>query len=919
VSTPFLKTKLYIPPIPSDPSTGLRARLVSRPHLVERLDEGFRRGCKLTLVSAPAGYGKTTLLSEWVANCEWPVAWVSLDEGDNDPVRFWTYFVAALQTVRADIGEVALVTFQSPQPPPIESILTAVLNQIAEVPNPFALVLDEYHTIRVQPIHGALAFLIEHLPPQMHLVIATRADPPLPIARLRGRGQLTELYQSDLRFTSEEATKLLNEIMRLSLSAADVAALEERTEGWIAGLQMAAISMQGRDDPTAFIRAFTGSHRYILDYLGEEVLQQQTASARGFLLQTCILDRLTGSLCDAVVGIGELADLQTDKPPIRSFADGPDELRTGSHAMLEDLERSHLFIVPLDDERRWYRYHNLFADLLRQRLQQTQPDQLPILHLRASAWYEENGLAAEAVGHALAAKDLDRVEQLVAERALTMIYHGELATLTGWLEALPTKTVRSRPWLCVAYAWVLVYAGQPGRIEPVLQDAEEALEDYDEPVGRQRIAGHIATIRARTLTQKREFSRAAALTREALEHLPEEDLMVRSLTTGLAGVALRMSGDLVAAVQATTEAIALARAADANSIAVDCLCDLVRLQRTRGQLRKAATTCHDALRLAGGPIGPRGWSSPIIGQASGCLSLILREWNDLEAALYYARDGLKVCRRWGQISYLSLAYRAVAKTLQAIGDASGALDAIQQARQVATDLPSPIIALVTAWEMQMRLAQGDTAAAWRWAQKSGLSVDDELEFHRYEEYHTLALALIAQGELGEALVLLARLLEMAEAASAVGLAIEVLVLQAIALQAKGQVDQALTTLKRALSLAEPEGYVRTFVDEGEPMARLLRRALSQGIAPNYVARLLAAFDRAVEPTLTVAQPLVEPLSERELEVLRLIVVGLSNPEIARELVIAVSTVKSHVNHIYGKLGVESRTRAVARAQELNLL
>jgi LuxR family maltose regulon positive regulatory protein len=431
------------------------------------------------------------------------------------------------------------------------------------------------------------------------------------------------------------------------------------------------------------------------------------------------------------------------------------------------------------------------------------------------------------------------------------------------------------------------------------------------------------------LTRKRDFSRAIALTREALEHLPEEDLVVRSLATGAAGVALRMSGDLVAAVQATTEAIALAQAADANSIAVDCLCDLARLQRTQGQLRKAAATCHDALRLAGGPIEPRGGSLPITGQASGCLSLILREWNDLETALQYARDGLQVCRRWGQRSYLMAAYRAMAKTLQAMGDAGGALDAIQQARQIATSLPSPIIALMTADEIQIRLTQGDTAAARRWVQASGLRVGDELEFHRYDEYRTYAQTLIAQGELDDALVLLARLLEMAVTASAMGLVIEVLVLEAIALQAKGTADQAVTTLVRALSLAEPEGYVRTFVDEGEPMARLLSQilvaqrkghpALPQDIALNYIARLLAVFGETAEPTLVVAQPLVEPLSERELEVLCLIVAGLSNPEIAEELVIAVSTVKSHVNHIYGKLGVESRTQAVARARELELL
>ena len=682
----LLRTKLYVPP--------LRPNLVSRPRLIRRLNEGLRLGRKLTLLSAPAGFGKTTLLSEWVADCQRlkpqvRIAWVSLDKGDNDPTRFWVHFAAALQTIHPGVGQAAQAAVESPQPPPLESVLTALINEIAALPVPpsrgsrrgWALVLDDYHLIEAPPIHEALAFLLDHLPPQMHLILSSRADPPLFLSRLRGRGQLSELRTADLRFTPDEAAAFLNQAMGLGLSSQDVAALEARTEGWIVGLQMVALSMEGRRRAQAgslseFVKSFTGSHRYVVDYLTDEVLSQQPESVQAFLRQTAILDRLSGPLCDAVTGQGN------------------------GREMLEQLDAANLFIVPLDEERQWYRYHHLFADLLRQRLQQTQPGVVPELHRRASAWHEGNGLVTEAVRHALLGSDFDRVGQLVARRALTMIYHGELGTLLGWLEAIPHHVVRSRPWLCVAYAWVLGCAGRPGSIEPLLQGVEDAWADLDDRVERQRLAGHIAAIRAYATAQKRDLARAIDLTREALEHLPENDLMVRSFTMAVAGNLLRMSGDLVAATQAITEAIVLAQAAGANYIAVDARCDLVKIQIARGQLHQAAATCGDVLRLAGGPIGRGAWPLPIIGQASAWLSLVLREWNDLEGALHHARDGLAVCRRWGQAAYLGFAYLAVAKTLQAMGDAIGALDAVRQGEEVLAGLPPSVIALVTAWEVQ---------------------------------------------------------------------------------------------------------------------------------------------------------------------------------------------------------------------------
>ncbi len=836
------------------------------------------------------------------------VAWLSLDEGDNDPARFLAYFVAALQTVEADIGEASLAMLRSSQPPYIEAILTTLINEIAVAPDGFAPVLDDYYVIEAQPIHDALAFLLDHLPPQMHLVIASRSDPPLPLSRLRGRGQLTELRTADLRFTPDEAAALLNEVMGLDLSAEDVAALEARTEGWIVGLQMAALSMQGRgkEHIAGFIAAFTGSHRYILDYLTDEVLLQQPESVQTFLLQTAILDRLTGSLCDAVTGQGN----------------GSAELTPGGQEMLEQLDAANLFIVPLDDERQWYRYHHLFADLLRKRLSTTQPDLLSALHRQASEWYEKSGLIADAVSHALAAGDVERVARLVEENALAMIYHGELTTAAGWLEALPDEVVRSHPWLRVSHAWALVYAGQLDGVEPGLQDAETALDRFDnaQRAEGKHIAGHIAAIRAYVAALRGDMLGSAELAREALEQLPEEDLAVRGLSAGLLGTVLRWSGDLVAAAQACAEAIAISQAAGDSHVVVDALYDLAALQFVQGQLHKTVATCQDALLLADEYVRQGGRRLPIAGSGYYLIGQVLCEWNDLEATLRHAREGLELCEQWGWPEGLAFGYRRLARALQAIGDADDALDAIHKARQAASGLSPWFGAHMAAHQARLWLAQGNLTAASRWAQESGLSVDDELSFRDVSEYSVLARVLIAQGRLDEALGLLARLLKMTEAAGAMLVVIQVLVLQAMALQVQGEVDQALTALERALSLAKPEGYVRTFIDEGAPMAALLRTAASRGMVLDYVGKLLAAFEEAASPSLPRPSPLlIEPLSERELEVLRLLAAGLSNREIAEELFLALGTVKKHINNIYGKLNVYKRTEAVARARELSLL
>jgi LuxR family maltose regulon positive regulatory protein len=830
------------------------------------------------------------------------VAWVSLDEGDNDPVRFWTYVVATLQTVREDIGEIAQTAFQSPHPLPIESALTGLLNQIAKVPDPVVLVLDDYHVISVSAIHDALSFLLENLPPQMHLVIATRADPPLPIPRLRGRGQLTELYQSDLRFTSKEIAEFLNQVLGLGLSVEDVAALEKRTEGWIAGLQMAAISMRGRDDIAGFVRAFTGSHRYILDYLSEEVLRQQSRDVRMFLLQTAILDRLSGELCDAVIG-----------------ASGPAEDRSivDSQSVLEYLERSNLFVVPLDDERRWYRYHRLFSDVMRNRLQRMYPDQLSDLHLRAAEWFEKNHFIGEALHHALAAEEQDRAARLVEQNAMAMLMRGELATLLGWIESIESLA-HERPWLSIYQSWVLTLTGQLDQVDPWLQEAEHLVSQHDVVSEARDMLGHVVAIRAYQAAQRGEASRAIDFADQALKHLSDSNKAVRSVVTLTLGIARRLSGDLAGASHAMEEAVRTGQAAGNIYLALGALSGLADLLFDQGKLHQAFSTYGEMVQWATRPDGRR---FPAAGMAFFGLGTICYERNDLEAALRHIRQSIELCRQWGNVGILMAGYVLLFRVRQVQGDVESARGALSEAERLAR--ANPLAPRAVSWVESFRarswLAQGDIEAAVRWAEQRGIKIDDDFSYLRDAEYLTLGRVFLAQREYDMALMLFERLRNSAETIGRIGSLIEILVLQAITLQAKSDISRALAILERALSLAEPEGYVRTFVDEGEPMARLLRRALSQGIAPNYVARLLAAFGEEVELTSSAMESLIEPLSERELEVLRLVVAGLSNPEIAEELVIAVSTVKSHINHIYGKLGVESRTQAVARAQELGLL
>ena len=907
---PILATKLYIPPTPSE--------MVPRPHLVQRLDSGVCR--QVTVISAPAGFGKTTLLSEWARPSRGGplphplVAWVSLDKEDNDSTRFWTYVTSALESVWADAGETLLDTLHSTQPPTTETFVTLLINGLVAATqgtpqsDRYTLVLDDYHVIESQSVHDGLGFLIEHMPPQMHLIVTGRADPPLALSRLRGQGQLNELRASDLRFTLEE-------IEGIEVSPADVAALERRTEGWIAGLQMAALSLHGqdRDQMDSFISGFTGSHRHVLDYLIEEVLHRQPADIQSFLLKTAILERLSAPLCGEVTG------------------------RNDSQRVLEHLEASNLFLIPLDDERMWYRYHHLFADLLRNRLEMTTPDRIPDLHLKASSWYELNGFIAEAVRHALAAHDLERAAHLVGGNALAMMGYGQLGTVMGWLEAIPEEMARSRPWLCVTQAWAMVYTGRLDAVEELLQDAEKGLGDQESAASR-HLTGHIAGIRGYATSLRGDKPGAAELARKALDHLPEDDVMARSFVAALLAVTLRWQGDLASALRTYEEVVAISHTVGDCHVAVGSLCDLAILQQILGRLLEATATCQKALELADKCSRQGGRRIPIAGYAYACMSRLLLERNDLEGAMHYARRGVELCKEWGWLEVSMAAYRSLARALDATGEGDEAISIIRRMKQMTSDTSPWLHRRLLGFEAQMRLAQGDIAAASRWARECGLHPHDEPGFQDVGPYVVLARVLIAEGRFDKALALLDRLLAMCEPAQALWYVLEILILQALILQAKADPVRALSTIKHALEMAEPEGFVRAFIKHGPPMRKLLSQALETRICPGYAAVLLASLDpsgsrvgtgtprpaTSLKPCLHTAHTvnqmaLIEPLSPRELECLKLLALGLANKEIAQTLFIAVGTVKNHLKNIYGKLSVHSRTQAVARARELGLL
>jgi LuxR family transcriptional regulator, maltose regulon positive regulatory protein len=898
---PLLETKFHVP---------RRGRgLVPRPRLSDRLSRGGEAA--LTLVSAPAGFGKTTLLTEWLA--DWlaaapaagrSAAWLSLDPRDNDPALFWRYLVAALEAAAPGVGSGALGLLQSSQPP-IEAMLATLLNDLNAVRDDVVLVLDDFHVIESPDVREGMAFLLEHLPPRIRLVIAGRADPALPLARLRGRGELVELRAADLRFTPDEAAAYLNEVMGLALTAEDVAALEGRTEGWIAALQLAALSMQGRDDVAGFIAGFAGDDRYIVDYLAEEVLQRQPESIRDFLLQTSVLSRLTGSLCDAVTG------------------------QDGGKARLDALDRGNLFLVPLDDRRRWYRYHHLFADVLQAHLLDEQPDRIRDLHRRASDWYEQHGERSEAVHHALAGEDFERAADLIEPAIPELRRNRQEATLRSWLEALPDELFRVRPVLTVGLVSSLMVRGDFEGVEVPLRQAEQWLDPTADRAGMvvvdedafRTLPTAIAMYRAGTALVRGDVAGTMTHARRALDLADEDDDLARGAPAALLGLAHWTSGDLDASSRLYVDAMASLERAGYHSDVLGGSIALADMRLAQGRLREAMSIFERGLQRAE-QFQPvlRGAADMHVG-----LSHVLRERDDLDAA----RQHLQASSELGEhVGLPQNRYRwrvAMARIREVDGDLSGALDLLDEAERLYVGDFSPDVRPVPALRARVLVAQGEWRAALDWARERGLSADDELSYLHEFEHVTLARVLLArytserdEGSIREAAGLLERLRSAAEDGGRTGSLLDVLVVQALVSQGYGDITAALTSLRRALTLAEPEGYVRIFVDEGPQMASLLRALAKDGDAGSYARRLLAAFD-GTEVSRPGPQRLVDPLSARELDVLRLLGSDLDGPDIARRLFVSLNTVRTHTKNIYAKLGVNNRRAAVRRAVELDLM
>jgi LuxR family maltose regulon positive regulatory protein len=885
---PLLETKLYV-------HSG-RPGLVARPRLNARLDQAVQ--ARLTLVSAPAGFGKTTSLAAWLDSAKETrsVAWLSLDPSDDDPVTFWTYVIAALQTALPGVAANALALLQALQPPPTESLLTALLNDLARVSNEIVLVLDDYHVINTPAVHAGIAFLVDHLPPRLHVVIATRADPVLPLARWRARGQLAELRAADLRFTPAEAADYLNNSMGLELAADAVETLEIRTEGWIAALQLAALSMQGREDAAAFIATFAGDHRYVVDYLAEEVLQRQPEAVRKFLHQTSILEQLSGPLCDAVTG----------------QADG--------QALLEELDRSNLFVVALDGRRQWYRYHHLFADVLRTHLRGQQPEQMRVLHRRASEWYERNGDAPQAIQHALAAREFERVATLVELSARAILRSYRPSRLVQWVQLAPDDSVRARPVLCAYYAFALFGLGELDAAETWLRHAESALESAGRCVADQQELRSVPGIIALGWAYRAQATGDVAATLEragqALKLMPESDHVWRAGAAVLMALAHWHAGDLETAQRAHDAGVVSLEQAGDMRLALSAACDGAILRRARGRLAEAMRTYERWLQVA----QETGFADgPGVADVHFGIAELLYERNDLPAARWHLLRGDEMASRAALPQTPARQALAWAQLRRVDGDLDQALELLDRAERVSLRNPVPDVRPASALKVRIWLMAGRTEEALNWVRTHRLAADDELEYRLEFEHITLARVLIAQSD-DAATRLLDRLLIEAEAHGRTGSVIDMLILQSLARRAHGHAAPALVPLQRALTLAEPEEYVRTFVDEGEPIRDLLRRAVAAGISTAYARRLLSAFDEPISSAIdTAAATLVRPLTGRELEILRLVAVGMRNQEIAEQLVVSLPTVKRHIANAYDKLGVANRTEAVARAAALGLL
>jgi len=920
MGVPIFSAKLYIPPV--------RAETVPRQRLLDRLDQSLSR--KLILLSAPAGYGKTTLLAAWVEQCGLPAAWISLDEGDNDLAHFLAYLAAALEGVCPEAGHNLRALLPSPRLPPLDELLFPMIQAIDRAGRPFVLVLDDYHLIHEQAVHDAVLFLLERSPAALHLVIASRADPPLRLARLRARSEMVELRLSDLCFNQEETDQLLNQAMKLDLSRENIAVLFSRTEGWAAGLQMAALSLRDQENKSAFIRSFSSSNRYILDYLVEEILQRQPPEIQDFLLKTSILERMCAELCDELLKAegGRMKDeagKEIIPHPSPRFIQNLDE--AGSSFILEELDRANLFLLPLDEERTWYRYHQLFLDLLHKRLIKTAPELVPELHRRASRWFEANGFPIGAIEHAFAAGDLERSADLVEKAAEPALTRGEMTTFSSWVGRLPPALVQARPNLELCSIWLLLVAdlsveAAEARLAAIRPDSD-------------RIQAKIEVIRGYISTLRGDLADSTGRVRAAYGKLPEEETFFRSIAGWLLSYAHVAVGDFSLGHQSLEEIVEASLQKGYSAVAAASLCQLAEVHHRQARLRDAWRDYERALAL--GTSG--GERLPFAAQALVGMGNLFLEANDLDAAVRHSEEGIELAGK-AHIGARITGYIALARAREAQDDWPAADQAIEQALALARHTSASIIddLAVLALRAQLLIKHGALEEAARWVQERNLEgalrseeLDNPADFvnYRIRKYEWLVLARyrIASGEVQAALSILNEVIIRMEAQGRRRLALEAYLLTALAWWKLGDIPKALSAIEKTLAIAGPEGYTRLFLAEGSDMARLLEEAQRSGIAPTHTRRLLAAFGRQIPAEDQAARTgmpskagkLPEALSDRERELLRLLAEGLTNQDIADRLFISLPTVKWHTSNIYGKLGVQNRTQAVAKARAVGIL
>jgi LuxR family maltose regulon positive regulatory protein len=890
MQTTFLTTKLYIPPS--------RETLVVRSRLTAILSHALAQG--FTLVSAPAGYGKTTLVSSWLRETGIPSAWLSLDESDNDPVRFLQYLLTALQEIVPGVRLDLLDLVEGIKPASLQALMNILINEIAKNDRKFVLVLDDFHLIQDQFILDIVAFLLDHIPAQqMHLVLISRTDPPLPLSRLRVRNQMIEIRADQLRFTPVEIAAFLNGVMGLNLSAEDISAMDVRTEGWIAGLQLAALSMQGCKDVHGFITAFSGSHHYIVDYLADEVLKCQDEQTRSFLLQTSILSRMCASLCNSLVDVRAI-----DHP-----LDG--------QSMLEDLEKMNLFIIPLDEERRWYRYHHLFADALNRRLEYQLPEILPDLYRRASEWYERNGLIAEAIQYALSAGDRERAAQLVEQNGCYLLMSGEVLTLLKWMEAVEDY-YPAHPWLVIQKGWALTLAGRMEPAEQAFQTAECLVSTLEPTLDVNTMVGTISAGRAFWADIQGNIPEAARLAQQALELLPDTDPMsqsMRSVATGALAKTRWMMGDLNQARQIYDQAVEIGQAANNDEMVINTNDDIAEILMEQGHLKQAEQLLLDNLPMT---VRADGQRLPLSAQVYFRLSKVYYEWNQLEQAAHFAHLCLEVSQQWGNVDLQAVGRVMLARTEQAQGNLEKAQALMRTADQLYRDhrlYPWNSLWIEAALN-RFWLSQGSLERVSQHIYASGINPADEITYLHEFQCLTWLRWLLACRDYDAALGLAERMLQKAKDEHRMVRVVELLILQSLAYQGQKDTSAAVSTLAQAVSLAQPEGYQRVFLDEGQLVAKLLYLVKSNQDTAGYASELLEAYGPVSGPAPALVQLLIEPLSAREIEVLKLIEAGLSNLEIAAKLFISIPTVKRHISNIYAKLDVKTRTQAVARGKEL---